>query len=81
MDTLRGGPRGGQEYFDIFAIPSAGGEAVNLTNTDDISETGAHFSPDGTTIAISYKPKTSTPDIALVDWPSRKVRNLTKGRA
>jgi dipeptidyl aminopeptidase/acylaminoacyl peptidase len=71
--------RGGQEYFDIFAIPSAGGEAVNLTNTDDISETGAHFSPDGTTIAISYKPKTSpTPDIALLDWASRKVRNLTQ---
>jgi len=71
--------RGGQEYFDIFAIPSAGGEAVNLTNTDDISETGAHFSPDGATIAISYKPKTSsTPDIALMDWSSRKVRNLTQ---
>ncbi len=71
--------RGGQEYFDIFAIPSAGGEAVNLTNTGDISETGAHFSPDGATIAISYKPKTSsTPDIALLDWRSRKVRNLTQ---
>ena len=71
--------RGGQEYFDIFAIPSAGGEAVNLTNTDDISETDAHFSPDGATIAISYKPKTSsTPDIALLDWSSRKVQNLTQ---
>jgi len=71
--------RGGQEYFDIFAIPSAGGEALNITNTDDISETGAHFSPDGATIAISYKPKTSsTPDIALLDWSSHKVRNLTK---
>ena len=74
--------RGGQEYFDIFAIPSAGGEAVNLTNTDDISETGAHFSPDGATIAISYKPQTSsTPDIALLDWPSRKVRNLTREKS
>jgi len=71
--------RGGQEYFDIFAIPSDGGEAVNLTNTDDISETDAHFSPDGATIAISYKPKTSsTPDIALLDWRTRKVRNLTR---
>ena len=71
--------RGGQEYFDIYAVPSAGGEAVNLTNTDDISETSPHFSPDGATIAISYKPKTaSTPDIALLDWSSRKVRNLTQ---
>ncbi len=50
--------RGGREYYDIFAVPSAGGEAVNLTNTDDISETGAHFSPDGATLAISYKPQT-----------------------
>ena len=38
-----------------------------------------HFSPDGATIAISYKPKTSsTPDIALLDWRTRKVRNLTR---
>ncbi len=71
--------RGGNEYYDIFAIPGAGGEAINLTNTDDISETDAHFSPDGTTVAISYKPKTSpTPDVALLDWQTRKVRNVTQ---
>ena len=71
--------RGGNEYYDIFAIPGAGGEAINLTNTDDISETDAHFSPDGTTVAISYKPKTSpTPDVALRDWQTRKVRNVTQ---
>ena len=71
--------RGGNEYYDIFAIPGAGGEAINLTNTDDISETDAHFSPDGTTVAISYKPKTSpTPDVALLDWQTRKLRNVTQ---
>jgi Tol biopolymer transport system component len=74
--------RGGREYYDIFAVPSAGGEAVNLTNTDDISETGAHFSPDGTTIAISYKPQTSsTRDIALLDWQTHKVRNVSQEQA
>jgi len=71
--------RGGQEYYDIFAIPGGGGGAINLTNTVDISETGAHFSPDGATVAISYKPKTSpTPDIALLNWQTRKVRNVTQ---
>jgi len=71
--------RGGNEYYDIFAIPSAGGEAMNLTNTADISETGAHFSPDGATIAISYKPKTSsTRNIALLDWQTHHVRNVTQ---
>ena len=71
--------RGGQEYFDLFAIPSAGGEAINLTATDDISETNARFSPDGSMLALSYKPKTSpTPDVALLDWQTRKVSNLTR---
>lgn len=74
--------RGGQEYYDLFAIPSTGGEAVNLTNTNDISEEGGTFSPDGSTLAISYKPKTSsTPDIALLDWRTHGVRNLTKEEA
>jgi dipeptidyl aminopeptidase/acylaminoacyl peptidase len=74
--------RGGQEYYDLFAIPSTGGEAVNLTNTNDISEEGGTFSPDGSTLAISYKPKTSsTPDIALLDWRTHGARNLTKEEA
>jgi dipeptidyl aminopeptidase/acylaminoacyl peptidase len=71
--------QGGQEYFDLFAIPSTGGEPINLTNTPDISESNVHFSPDSTTLAISYKPKAaSVPDIALLDWRTYTVRNLTK---
>jgi Tol biopolymer transport system component len=74
--------RGGQEYFDLFAIPADGGEAVNLTNTPEISETDPHFSPGGATLAISYKPKASpVPDIALLDWRTHAVRNLTKEQA
>ncbi len=69
---------GGHEYYDLFAVPSQGGAPVNLTNTPDISESGAHFSPDGKTIAFGYKPKTSpVSDIALMDWSSHKVRKLT----
>src|SRR5579884_377106 len=49
---------GGGEIFDLFAISAAGGKPVNLTNTADISESDAHWSPDGKTLAISVKAKT-----------------------
>ena len=29
---------GGSEYYDLFAVPSAGGAPINLTNTPEISE-------------------------------------------
>src|SRR5246127_1414016 len=51
--------RGGAETYDLFAIPSGGGKADNLTKTDDISETSPRWSPDGTQLAISYKKKTA----------------------
>ena len=74
--------RGGGEIYDLFSIPSSGGEAVNLTNSNEISETSPNFSPDGKLLAISYKPKTSpTPDIAVLDWQTHQVRNLTKEQA
>jgi dipeptidyl aminopeptidase/acylaminoacyl peptidase len=74
--------RGGGEIYDIFAMPSSGGQAVNLTNTSDISETAPEFSPDGQKLAIAWKPRTSPrPDVALLDWQTRKVRNLTNEQA
>jgi len=70
--------RGGAEIYDLFAIPSGGGKAVNLTNTDDISETSPRWSADGTQLAISYKKKTApVTDVAVMDWNTRAVRNLT----
>ncbi len=70
--------RGGGEIYDLFAIPSGGGKAVNLTKTDDISETSPRWSADGTQLAISYKKKTApVTDVAVMDWNTRAVRNLT----
>jgi dipeptidyl aminopeptidase/acylaminoacyl peptidase len=70
--------RGGAETYDLFAIPSNGGEPINVTKTDEISETGPAWSPNGSMLAISYKPKTApVTDIAVMDWSSRSVRNLT----
>jgi len=71
--------RAGDEMYDIYAIPSDGGAVVNLTNTPDISETNAAWSPDGKWLAIEYKPKTSpSTDIAILDWSTHAVRNLTR---
>ncbi len=71
--------KGGGEIYDLYATPSDGGELINLTNTSDISETSAVWSHDGKFLAISYKPKTaSATDIAILDWTTRTVRNLTQ---
>jgi dipeptidyl aminopeptidase/acylaminoacyl peptidase len=70
--------RGGLEAYDLYAIPRNGGAPVNLTKTDGVSETDPVWSPDGTQLAISSKPTTSpTTDIAILDWKTRSVRNLT----
>jgi dipeptidyl aminopeptidase/acylaminoacyl peptidase len=74
--------RGGGEMYDVYAIPSEGGVVVNLTNTPDISEKGATWSPDGKSLGIKYKPKTSpSTDIAVLDWSTREVRNLTQEKS
>jgi len=69
---------GGGELYDLFAASSDGAELINLTNTPDISERSAHWSPDGSMLSLSYRPKTaSTVDIALLDWKTKTVRKLT----
>lgn len=71
--------KGGDEIFDLYAIPADGGAPVNLTNTPVISETGARFSPDGKAVVFGYKPKVApVNDLALLDWQTRKVRKLTE---
>ncbi|MBV8205453.1 MAG: S9 family peptidase [Acidobacteria bacterium] len=70
--------RGGNEIWDLYAVPSAGGEPANVTNSAQIAENNPHWSPDGSRIAISYKPKESpVTDIAILDWKTRQVRKLT----
>ncbi len=73
---------GGGELYDLYAIPSNGGAVVNLTNTPEISETAPVWSPDGKWLSIEYKPKTaSSVDIALLEWQTRTIRNLTQEKS
>lgn len=70
--------RGGNEAYDIYVEPSSGGAAINLTSTPDVSETNPLFSPDGSKIAVGWKPaKVSITDIAIIDVATKAVRNLT----
>ena len=69
---------GGAEIWDLFAVPAGGGDPVNLTNTEKIAESNAMWSPDGSKMAIAYKPKDSpVTDIAILDWKTRQVSKLT----
>lgn len=69
---------GGNELYDVYAIPGDGGAVVNLTNTPKIRETTPRWSPDGNTIAIGFKPESAMVyDVALIDWRTRAVRKLT----
>ena len=69
---------GGGEYFDLLAVPAAGGGAVNLTGTKEVSETRAFWSPDSKVIAFERKLKSSAgSNIALMDRATRTVRELT----
>ena len=68
----------GDELWDLYAVPSDGGEIVNLTNTPAIREQDPVWSHDGRTIAFDYKLKEGSQyDIALLDWKTRKVQLLT----
>jgi dipeptidyl aminopeptidase/acylaminoacyl peptidase len=70
--------RAGDELWDLYAVPSDGGEIINLTDTPAIREQDPHWSHDGATIAFAYKPKDGSQyDIALLNWSTRKVQLLT----
>jgi len=69
---------GGHEVYELYAVPSGGGQPINLTNTPHISEEYPYFSHDGTMLAYSVKPEDSSiTNIAVMDWATRKQRIVT----
>ena len=70
--------RGGDEIYDLYTVPAAGGTPQALTQTDQISETNPHFSPDGKWLAFQHKEKQgSSVNLAMMDWNTHQVRLLT----
>ena len=70
--------KGGDELYDLYAVPAAGGEPRNITNTDHTSEVGPLFSPDGKTLAYGSKEKVNPyHNVAVVPWPAGAARLLT----
>ncbi len=69
---------GGAETYDLYAVPASGGAPVNLTNTPEISETNALWSPDARMVAFASKPKSSPiTNVAILTADTRSTRVLT----
>ncbi|HEY2092425.1 MAG TPA: S9 family peptidase [Thermoanaerobaculia bacterium] len=69
---------GGDEIYDLYATPASGGAVVDLTNTPDVDEESVIFSPDGSMLAFTRRPKTeASNNIAVMDFGTQSVRQLT----
>jgi dipeptidyl aminopeptidase/acylaminoacyl peptidase len=70
--------KGGNEQYDLYAIPAHGGQPINLTNTPDVRESAPRFSPDGKWLAFNAKTsKSSMTNVMVMNWQSRVVWALT----
>ena len=70
--------KGGNEQYDVYVVPTAGGAPNNLTDTPDIREDGLLMSPDGRSMAMSTKKSgEGQVNLAIMDMASGQVRALT----
>jgi len=69
---------GGNEYPDIYRVPTTGGAVENITDTPDRREDSLLVAPTGGLIALSAKLKTQgQTNLAVLDETTGKVRVLT----
>jgi dipeptidyl aminopeptidase/acylaminoacyl peptidase len=74
--------KGGNEQYDLYAIPAGGGTPINLTNSPDVRESSPRFSPDGKSIVFNSKTlKSAMTNISVMDWQTHAVRALTDERS
>jgi dipeptidyl aminopeptidase/acylaminoacyl peptidase len=70
--------KGGNEQYDIYAVPTGGGAPVNITNSPDIRESSLLVAPDGRAIALSTKRSGhGQTDVAVMDIATGQMRALT----
>jgi dipeptidyl aminopeptidase/acylaminoacyl peptidase len=68
----------GAEAYDLYVVPATGGAVTDLTNTPDIDEQGAMFSPDGTMLAFVRRAKTApSANVDVMNFATHEVRELT----
>ncbi|MGC2742983.1 MAG: S9 family peptidase [Candidatus Angelobacter sp.] len=68
----------GNEQWDLFLVSTSNGQVVNLSNTPEVSEEGAAWSPDGEKLAYSVKPKQSPNyELDVMEVLTKKVTHLT----
>jgi dipeptidyl aminopeptidase/acylaminoacyl peptidase len=68
----------GNEQWDLFLVSAENGQVVNLTNTPEVAEEGAAWSPDGERLAYSVKPKQSPNyEIDVIEILTKKVTHIT----
>lgn len=71
--------RGGNELYEIYSVPLAGGPVINLTNTPSQAEFAFRLSPDQRLLALTLKSKTSDSfELGVLDIARGKVRQLTQ---
>jgi len=71
---------GGNETYDIYSVPLAGGPVTNVTNTPGQAEYAFRLSPDARTLAITLRTRAShTLELALLDLHTGKLTQLTRG--
>jgi dipeptidyl aminopeptidase/acylaminoacyl peptidase len=70
--------KGGNERYDIYAVPTGGGAPRNLTNSPEVQESAPLMAPDGSAIALSHKRGDQGQiDVAVMDTATSAVRLLT----
>jgi dipeptidyl aminopeptidase/acylaminoacyl peptidase len=68
---------GGDEYYDIYRVPTSGGAVERITNTPDLSETGLVPGGADGLIALSIKKQSEAQSNLAVLAPDGTVRVLT----
>jgi dipeptidyl aminopeptidase/acylaminoacyl peptidase len=70
--------KGGNEQYDVYAVPTGGGTARDITNTPDVREDSLLMAPDGRSMALSLKKSGQGQlDLAVMDLATGQVRQLT----
>ncbi|HEY2498274.1 MAG TPA: S9 family peptidase [Candidatus Angelobacter sp.] len=68
----------GNEQWDLFLVSATNGQVVNLTNTPEVSEEDPVWSPDGTKLAYSVKPKQSPNyELDVMEIETKRVTHVT----